>query len=457
MANLPKQAIVGRAVPTAIGTAVRSGILGPSCSDMADRMLVLDLLALLITLTAVFSWINLRFFKLPTTIGVMVMGMLASLALIGLEKLGVDMAFRVERALAGIDFNTLLMHGMLSVLLFAGALHVKLADLAKQAWVIGTLATIGVIVSTLIIGTLTKFGFGLFGLELPWMAALLFGAFISPTDPIAVLAILRNAGIDKEVETKITGESLFNDGVGVVVFLLLLGVYTGGAELSVGHALGLFAKEAIGGAVFGGALGLLVNWMMRQVDNYQVEVLLTLAAAMGGYAAAAALHLSAPIAIVIAGLLIGNQGRASAMSKSTEEHVDTFWELIDEILNAVLFVLIGVEILLISTQPGYLAAGLLAIPIVLLGRLLSVGPAIKLLSLARSFPTGTLKMLVWGGLRGGISVALALSLPHGPERDLIVTVTYCVVVFSILVQGLTLGRVVAASGAAARSAPEGGH
>ncbi|MBD8525799.1 cation:proton antiporter [Pseudomarimonas arenosa] len=414
-------------------------------------MLVLDLLALLITLTAVFAWINLRFFKLPTTIGVMVMGMLASLLLIGLEKLGVDMAFRVERALAGIDFNTLLMQGMLSVLLFAGALHVKLDDLAKQRWVIGTLATIGVIASTLIIGCLTKFGFGLFGLELPWMAALLFGALISPTDPIAVLAILRKAGIDKEVETKITGESLFNDGVGVVVFLLLLGVYAGGEELSVGHALGLFAKEAIGGALFGFALGLLVNWMMRQVDNYQVEVLLTLAAAMGGYAAAAALHLSAPIAIVIAGLLIGNQGRASAMSKVTEEHVDKFWELIDEILNAVLFVLIGVEILLITAEPGYLAAGLLAIPIVLLGRLLSVGPAIKLLALTRSFPPGTLKVLVWGGLRGGISVALALSLPPGPERNLIVTVTYCVVVFSILVQGLTLGKVVAMSGAAKAS------
>jgi CPA1 family monovalent cation:H+ antiporter len=405
-------------------------------------MAILDLLALLISLTAVFAWVNHRYFKLPTTIGVMVMGMAFSLLLIGLDKLDVPLAIRIERALEGIDFSTVLMHGMLSFLLFAGALHVKLSDLAKARWLIGSMATVGVVISTLVIGVLTKFGFALLGLELSWLIAFLFGALISPTDPIAVLAILRRIGVEKRLEIKVTGESLFNDGVGVVVFLLLLGVLTGREELSVGNAAFLFATEAIGGAVFGLALGWLANYMLSRVDNYQVEVLLTLAVVMGGYAGATALHLSGPIAIVLAGLMIGNQGRHGAMSESTREHVDTFWELIDEILNAVLFVLIGVELLLISTESSYLLAGLMAIPIVLLGRVLSVLPPVKLLGLRQEFPPMTLRLMIWGGLRGGISVALALSLPVGPDRDLLLTVTYCVVVFSILVQGLTIGKVV---------------
>jgi len=365
-----------------------------------------------------------------------------SLGLIGLEKLGFGMATQLGDALEGIDFNTVLMHGMLSVLLFAGALHVNLSDLAKARWVIASLATVGVVVSTLVIGVLAKFGFGLLGLELPWLTAFVFGALISPTDPIAVLAILRRAGISKELEIKVVGESLFNDGVGVVVFLLLFGVLTGKEELTVGGAVTLFATEAIGGAIFGLALGWIGNRMLNAVDDYHVEVLLTLAVAFGGYAAAASLHLSAPIAIVLAGLMVGNHGRSTAMSDQTRDRVDTFWELLDEILNAVLFVLIGVELLLVSAELNYLLAGLMAIPIVLLGRIASVVPPIQLLGLRRNFPPKTLPLMIWGGLRGGISVALALSLPSGPERDLLLTVTYCVVVFSILVQGLTVGRLV---------------
>ena len=413
-------------------------------------MTILNLLALLISITAVFSWLNHRFLKLPTTIGVMVMGMAFSLSLIGLEELGFDVAARLGDALEGIDFSTLLMQGMLSLLLFAGALHVNLSDLAKARWVIVSLATVGVVVSTLVIGTLTKLGFGLLGLQLPWLTAFVFGALISPTDPIAVLAILRRAGISKALEIKVVGESLFNDGVGVVVFLLLFGVMTGKEELSVSGALSLFATEAIGGAVFGLALGWIANKMLMAIDDYQVEVLLTLAVAFGGYAAATALHLSGPIAIVLAGLLIGNHGRLTAMSEQTRDHVDTFWELLDEILNAVLFVLIGVELLLVSAELNYLLAGLLAIPIVLIGRFVSVAPPIRLLGLRRTFPPRTLRLMVWGGLRGGISVALALSLPSGPERDLLLTVTYCVVVFSILVQGLTVGKLVASESADGR-------
>ncbi len=405
-------------------------------------MTIINLLALLISITAVFSWINHRFLKLPTTIGVMVMGMAFSLSLIGLEKLGFDVAVRLGDALEGIDFSTLLMQGMLSVLLFAGALHVNLADLAKARWVIASLATVGVVISTLVIGTLAKFGFALLGLELPWLTAFVFGALISPTDPIAVLAILRRAGISKRLEIKVVGESLFNDGVGVVVFLLLFGVMTGKEELSVGGALTLFATEAIGGAIFGLLLGWTANRMLSAVDEYQVEVLLTLAVAFGGYAAAASMHLSGPIAIVLAGLMIGNHGRQQAMSEETRNHVDTFWELLDEILNAILFVLIGVELLLISAEINYLLAGLMAIPIVLIGRIVSVTPPIQLLGLRGDFPPRTLPLMIWGGLRGGISVALALSLPSGPERDLILTVTYCVVVFSILVQGLSVGKLV---------------
>lgn len=405
-------------------------------------MAILDLLALLISLTALFAWFNHRYLRLPTTIGVMVMGMALSLLLIGLDQLEVALVEGLKRDLEAIDFSTVLMHGMLSFLLFAGALHVKLSDLRQARWLVGTMATVGVLISTLVVGVLSKLVFGWLGIDIPWLIAFLFGALISPTDPIAVLAILRKAGVDKRLETKVTGESLFNDGVGVVVFLLLLGVLTGREELSATNAGLLFATEAIGGAIFGLALGWLANYMLARVDNYQVEVLLTLAVAMGGYAGAAALHLSGPIAIVVAGLLIGNQGRYQSMSETTREHVDTFWELVDEILNALLFVLIGIELLLVSAESRYLLAGLVAIPIVLLARVVSVVPPVALFGLRQQFPPKTVRLMVWGGLRGGISVALALSLPAGPERDLLITVTYCVVVFSILVQGLTVAKVV---------------
>jgi CPA1 family monovalent cation:H+ antiporter len=407
-------------------------------------MTLFQILAILVSLAAVFSYLNHRFLRLPTTIGVMLIALLMSLALIASGSLGAGFEAEVETMLRDIDFEQTLLHGMLSFLLFAGALHVNLADLARQRWVIATLASLGVLGATLIIGLLSWWLFRLLGLDMPFLYCLVFGALISPTDPIAVLGILKSAGASKTLETKITGESLFNDGIAVVLFLVLAGIAFGGQDLGTGEVLWLFAQEAVGGALFGLAAGALAFWMLRSVDNYQVEVLITLALTTGGYALAEAWHLSAPIAIVVAGLLVGNHGRVLAMSEKTREHLDTFWELVDEVLNAVLFVLIGLEVLVLAFRDEYLLAGLLTIPIVLLARLVSVGLPIGLMRRYRRFSPGVVKILTWGGLRGGISVALALSLPPGQVRDTLVAVTYIVVVFSILVQGLSIGRLVRA-------------
>lgn len=401
----------------------------------------LNLAALLISLAAVFAWINHRFIRLPNTIGLMLIALVLSLALVVAGMFGFgSLEHEAEALLAGVDFNTTLLHGMLSFLLFAGALHVNLADLAKQKWVIVALASVGVVISTALVGSLTWLAFSAIGLDLPFIYCLVFGALISPTDPIAVLGLLKTTGAPKTLETKITGESLFNDGIGVVVFLVLLGIATRG-DMATSEVAFLFVEEAVGGVLFGLVTGGIAYGMLKQVDSYQVEVLITLALVMGGYALATALHVSGPIAVVVAGLLIGNQGRLLAMSDRTREHLDNFWELLDEVLNAVLFVLIGLELLVLSFSGEYLLAAVLAIPIVLFSRLVSVGLPIGLLRSTHTFSPWVVTLLTWGGLRGGISVALALSLPPGPERDLILAVTYVLVVFSILVQGLTIGPV----------------
>ena len=403
-------------------------------------MRLFDIIAILISLSAVFSWVNYRVLKLPTAIGLMLSALLMSLVL-QLPLFG-GLEHQAEAMLASIDFDQTLLHGMLSFLLFAGALHVNLNDLAQQRWVIGILSTVGVVGATFLIGGGVYYLFAWLAIDVPFIYCLLFGSLISPTDPIAVLGILKSAGAPKTLETKITGESLFNDGVAVVVFLVLADIATGDAEVSAASVATLFFKEAIGGLVFGLLAGSLAFFMLKRVDNYQVEVLITLALVTGGYAVAEHLHLSAPIAIVVAGLLIGNHGRSAAMSDKTREHLDTFWELVDEILNAVLFVLIGLEVLVISLRDDYLLAGALAIPLILLVRLFSVGLPITLMRPFRSFTPGVVSILTWAGLRGGISVALALSLPSGEMRDLLLTVTYVVVVFSIVVQGLSLGPLV---------------
>ncbi len=409
-------------------------------------MTLIQTITLLVCLSAVFSYFNHRFLKLPMAIGLMAMALVLSLVLVALGTLGFSVGVRATAFIKGIDFNEALMHGMLSFLLFAGALHFNVRDLLGQKWFIGTLASVGVVFSTFIVGTLSYYIFGLVGLNLSYLACLLFGALISPTDPIAVLGILRTARAPKSLEIKMIGESLFNDGVGVVIFVVLLGVFTRG-EASPGAITILFLEEAVGGAVLGAALGYLTYFMLKSVDNYQVEILLTLALVMGGYALADALHTSGPIAVVVAGLIVGSYARHMAMSETSREYLDTFWELVDELLNAILFVMIGLEILILSLQGHYLLAGLLAIPIVLLARFLSVGLPVKLFSLRQEFAPRATLIMTWGGLRGGISVAMALSLPPGELRDAIVTVTYVVVVFSILVQGLTIGKLVQSASA----------
>jgi len=405
---------------------------------------MLEIAAVCLVVTALLAYINHRFVGLPTTIGVMVTALVLSLLLVGLDRLGLDAGLlRYEESLLhSIDFSDVLMQGMLSLLLFAGALHVDLSELRAYRWQIGALAVLGTLLSTLAVGGGLWLALPWVGLELPLLHCLLFGALISPTDPIAVMGILKTAGAPKNLELVIAGESLFNDGVGVVIFTLLAGVLASGATPTPAQALELFAHEALGGLLFGAVLGWATFQLLRSVDNYQVEVLLTLAAVTGGYALANRLHVSGPLAMVVAGLVIGNHGRALAMSDTTRHYVDLFWELIDEILNAVLFVLIGMEVLLVTFSIGIFAAALVATAVTLAARWLTVGLPVGALGRAFQLPSGAWKVLTWGGLRGGISVALALSLPAGPERDVMIALTYGVVVFSILGQGLTIGRVV---------------
>jgi CPA1 family monovalent cation:H+ antiporter len=402
----------------------------------------LHVTSLIVTLAGVFSYINYRFFRLPTTIGLMLISLVISIVILFLGKMGIHFDVLAAGMMRTIDFDETLMQGMLSFLLFAGALHININDLGQQRYVISFLATFGVLISTVIVGSVSYWLLCVIGSEIPFIYCLLFGALISPTDPISVLSILKIAGVPKSLETKISGESLFNDGVGVVVFLILSGVAAGGQEIGILDALGLFFQEAVGGAVFGFGAGYITFLMLRGVDNYQVEVLLTLGLVMGGYSLASALHLSAPIAIVVAGLLIGNHGRMLGMSEKTREHLDNFWELLDEILNAVLFVLIGLEILIIPFHSYPIWVAFAMIPIVLSARFISVSIPVMLLRFRRRFSPNVIKIMTWGGLRGGISVALALSLPTEAPRDAILTFTYVIVVFSILVQGLTLGRLV---------------
>jgi CPA1 family monovalent cation:H+ antiporter len=413
---------------------------------------IFDIIAILITLAAVFSYLNHKLIRLPTTIGLMIMSLVLSLVvvLVGKQHATVDQV--AHDLVFSIDFNQTLMQGMLGFLLFAGALHVNINDLSKQKFVIGMLATFGVVASTFITGTLTYYMLEMIQLPVDYKYCLIFGALISPTDPIAVLGILKSLGAPKTLETKITGESLFNDGVGVVVFLALLGIAglstshgDGESQASIGHIATLFAQEALGGAAWGLLMGLICYILLRSVDNYQVEILLSLALVMGGYAMASRLHVSGPIAMVIAGLFIGNHGRSFAMSNETRHHLDMFWELVDEILNAVLFVLIGLEVLVLTWDGKYVLAGIIAIVITLLSRFISVGLPILGMKPVRQFTPHATKVMTWAGLRGGISVALALSLRNSMGQasqesyQAILMMTYIVVIFSIIGQGLTLG------------------
>lgn len=408
-------------------------------------MSLLDVIAVIISLTAIFSFANYHTLRLPNTIGVMLIALVMSLLILLAGSIFEPVHDHALTLLNSIDFNRTLMDGMLSFLLFAGALHVNLNDLSKEKGVIAVLATVGVVTSTFIVGGLSWMLFDLLGIQISLGYCLLFGALISPTDPIAVLGILKKAGVPKSLETKIIGESLFNDGVGVVVFLALFGIVTANQETDSGAIAWLFVTEVIGGGLMGLVLGGIAYSMLRRIDSYQVEVLITLALVMGGYALANSLHLSGPIVMVVGGLLIGNHGRRLAMSDKTREHLDTFWKLIDEVLNAVLFVLIGLEVMVLTTDVTSWVAALIMIPLVLMARLVCVAVPVSIMKLKRDFSPNAIKIMTWGGLRGGISVALALSLPLGAERDTLLIATYAVVIFSIVVQGLTIQRLVNSS------------
>lgn len=411
-----------------------------------------SLVSILISLAAVLSYVNYRYIKLPTTVGVMLVALVASLTLVLVGPYAGGFREQAATLVSQIDFNQVVLHGMLAFLLFAGAIQVNLDDLGREWLTISLLAILGTAMSACIVGGVTWLVLGWLGLGIPFLHALLFGALISPTDPIAVLGIMKSVGASRQLEIQVAGESLFNDGLGVVIFLVLLQLSgldgTAGAAATASPSIGvgsvgmLLLKEVVGALVLALAAGIVTYQMLKRVDNYQVEVLLTLALAMGLYALADALHLSAPIAVVVAGLFIGNRGRAFAMTEKTREHVDTFWELVDEILNVVLFLLIGLELLVLPIEHGWLVAGVLAIPIVLSARLLSVAGIIGPLGMVTAQSKGAIQVLTWGGLRGGISLAMALSLPDNDSRSLVLTLTYFVVVFSILVQGLTVGRLI---------------
>lgn len=418
-------------------------------------MEMLDATAVLLSVAAIFGYINLKVFKLPTAIGIMLIGLVLSILLLCLQGVVPSWTGRVDAFVEGIDFSQALMQGMLSYLLFAGALHVNLHDLKSQVRVVSWLATVGVVGSTFLIGSASWLLFPLFGFDVPYLWCLVFGALITPTDPVAVLGILKKVGAPKSLETKITGESLFNDGVGVVVYIAVLGLAMGGhghgggheETMGAGEILKLFAIEAGGGVAWGVALGGLAYVALRSINNYQVEVLITLALVTAGYRLASEWHISGPLAMVVAGLMIGNHGRESAMSERTRESVDLFWELVDEILNAVLFLLIALELFVLKVTGPAVGAGLVLIAVVLAARFVSVVVPVSILKPFRTFTPGVIRILTWGGIRGGISVALALGIPKvaGQEsaREAILVATYVVVVFSILVQGLSLKPLVA--------------
>ncbi|MEH6654339.1 sodium:proton antiporter [Loktanella salsilacus] len=405
-------------------------------------MSLLQIASTLIVLAGAFGAINYLVLKLPSAIGILIVALLASVIMMGLDLIvpSLGIADTIRAQVVGIEFSDALLEGMLGLLLFAGALHVKTSDLKREWPTVTLMATMGIAISTAVVG----YGFA-YVTGMPLLVALVFGALISPTDPVAVMGVLRETNLPKSLETKIAGESLFNDGVGYVVYLILVGAaFTGAAhgdsDTSVASATALFAQEAIGGAALGLVLGFLTFRVMRHIDDYSLEVLLTLGLAFGGYELAVALHVSAPIMAVCAGLLIGDVGTRLGMSEETRKYVEAFWKLIDEILNAVLFLMIGVEVFAIVFDTANVMAGLAAIVLGLFARFLAVAVPITLLRPFRDYSTGVIRIMTWGGLKGGISVALALSLPDGEWKPVILTATYMVVVFSIIVQGLTVAR-----------------
>jgi CPA1 family monovalent cation:H+ antiporter len=403
-----------------------------------------DLFAVLLVLIAGFGWLNLMYLHLPSNIGLLLVGVLSSavLLLLNIAFPNAGLVADVGGTLEKIDFYDVLMHGVLGFLLFAGAMHVDWKRLKRRLGSVAMLATVGVLISTVAVG----FGFWglaqLFGFDITLAWALVFGALISPTDPVAVLSLLKSARVPELLETEMAGESLLNDGVGVVLFTILLAVATGGGHLSIAGATGLFLLEAVGGAVIGLLAGYVAFYAMRSIDEYVVEVFISLALVTATYGLADRLHTSGPIAVVVAGLLIGERGPMYAMSETTQRYLFGFWELIDGILNSMLFLLIGLELIVVGVDLRFGWIALSVIPLIIVARVLAIAIPFGILSFYVRFIKGSIPVLVWGGVRGGISIALALSIPYGDERPIILTATYAVVLFTVIVQGLTMKSVI---------------
>lgn len=401
---------------------------------------VFHLFSILIVLSAGFAYINFRILKLPNAIGLMLVSLVFSFIILLMGYYFPSFKEDIALKMDSINFSELLLEVMLSFMLFAGAIHIKFKDLNNEKLSILLFSTFSVLISTFIIGFASYYLLNYMGIQVELIHAMLFGALISPTDPIAVLSILKSAGVSKSLETKIAGESLFNDGVAVVVFITILQLAKPGADLNMSSILMLFGQEAVGGLVLGIIIGYIGYKLIASIDNYQVEVLITLAVVMGGYTLAHYTHVSGPLAMVAAGLITGNHGKSLGMSDITAEYVDKFWELIDEILNALLFVLIGLELLIIQTNQKILFAAIIILFITLITRYVSVYIPSIAVRLKERITQKTILILTWGGLRGGISIALALSINPEYNKDIWVTITYVIVCFSILVQGMTIGK-----------------
>ncbi|HMP99472.1 MAG TPA: sodium:proton antiporter [Cyclobacteriaceae bacterium] len=401
----------------------------------------IDIVTILIVLASVFTFVNIHYIKLPSTIGLMILAMALSVTVVVGGYFWPALTEGAYDIMTTYDFSEILLDIMLNFLLFAGALTVNLKKLREYRWTIFILTIIGVLISTFVVGYLTFLVLPWFGLELDFIYCLLFGALISPTDPIAVLAIMTKLNVSENLEIKIAGESLFNDGVGVVIFLTILGVATAGVEsVSVGSVAYLFGSEVFGGLILGSILGYIGFLLLKAIDNKhtELEVLITLSLVMLGATISEFFHFSGPLASVVTGLFIGNKGRSEELSGIAGEYVFKFWHLLDEALNAILFILIGLQMIIVPFKPMYFAAGMLVILIALFARWVSVGVPIAIISLFKPFEKHTIKLLTWGGLKGGISVALALYLPDFEGKDLVVAITYSVVVFSIIFQGLSI-------------------
>ncbi|HZD26240.1 MAG TPA: sodium:proton antiporter [Alphaproteobacteria bacterium] len=407
-------------------------------------MTVFDIAAGLVVLATLFGYLNYLFIRLPQVIGLTIMGALTSVAIVAIDAVRPDLLLGrpVREMLGGIDFEAVLLDGMLSFLLFAGAINLDLDALLQRKLTISLLATFGVLISTGIVALGFREASVLIGDPVPLIWCLVFGALISPTDPLSVLAILKAQRAPIDIEAKVAGESLFNDGIGIVLFTVLLSIASGGeGSADYGQAVLLFAREALGGILYGAAIGWLAYRAMKAIDEHNLEVLITLSLVMGGYTLARHIEVSGPLSMAVAGLIIGTPGRRHAMSERTQTHVTAFWSVLDEVLNAVLFLLVGLEVAVLSFDRGSYLFGLASIAVVLLGRAVGTGVPLAGLALFGAYARGSFSVLVWGGLRGGLSIAMALSLPPGPVREVILTATYCVVIFSVVIQGYSIGPV----------------